>query len=296
VTHHQLRCMLLQRLALTPLLRRRCCPRSLRRFANNAAMATVDAPLEIFQFGCLSDNYSFLLHCRETGATAVVDTPEYAAIDAALQSKQWKLTHILNTHHHHDHTGANLQLKEKYGCTVVGAAKDAERIPGIDVRLSDGDVFSFGNAKASVIETHGHTVGHISYYFPASKAAFVGDTLFALGCGRLFEGSPAMMWASMEKLLALPDDTAVYCAHEYTLQNAKFAVTVEPDNAALQARVAEIQAMRAQSKPTVPTTIGLEKATNPFCRPSSLSLQKTVGVSAPLDAVFGEVRRRKDAF
>lgn len=254
-------------------------------------------PLQVHQFPCRSDNYGFLAHDPQSGLTACVDTPETDAINAALEEKGWHLTHILNTHHHGDHTGGNLDLKERWNCEIVGAANDAERIPGIDVRVLDGDDYAFGDMSARIFEVPGHTTGHIAYYFASEGIVFVGDTLFALGCGRLFEGTPAMMWNSLEKLMALPDDTVVYCAHEYTQANAKFALTVEPGNQDLLARCKEIDELRSKGLPTVPTTIGLERATNPFVRPASANLQETVGLSGDdLVAVFAETRERKDNF
>ena len=253
--------------------------------------------LQVCQFPCRSDNYGFLAHDPHLNVTASIDTPEAGSINTALEEKGWRLTHILNTHHHGDHTGANMALKERWGCTIVGAANDAERIPGIDVRMADGDKYQFGSLIADVFEVPGHTTGHIAYYFSSENIAFVGDTLFALGCGRLFEGTPEMMWNSLQKLMALPDETIVYCAHEYTQSNAQFALSVEPGNAALVARSQEIDALRAEGKPTVPTTIGLERATNPFLRPMSENLQETVGLSgADLVSVFTETRLRKDNF
>ena len=253
--------------------------------------------LQVCQFPCRSDNYGFLAHDPNLNVTASIDTPEEGPINTALEEKGWRLTHILNTHHHGDHTGANMALKERWGCTIVGAANDAERIPGIDVRMADGDKYQFGSLIADVFEVPGHTTGHIAYYFSSEDIAFVGDTLFALGCGRLFEGTPEMMWNSLQKLMALPDETIVYCAHEYTQSNAQFALSVEPGNAALVARSQEIDALRAEGKPTVPTTIGLERATNPFLRPMSENLQETVGLSgADLVSVFAETRLRKDNF
>lgn len=253
--------------------------------------------LDIHMFPCLSDNYGFLIHCPETGACASIDTPEAAAIEAALKDKGWRLTHILNTHHHFDHVGANLELKESWGCEIVGPKADAERIPGLDTPLADGERFRLGNAEAVVFDTPGHTKGHIAYYFAESAAAFVGDTLFALGCGRLFEGDPAQMWASLQKLMALPDATAVYCAHEYTQANARFALSVDPNNPALVARCADIDAARAKGEPTVPTRIDIEKATNPFLRPTSESLQESLSMAgASAVDVFAETRRRKDVF
>lgn len=253
--------------------------------------------LDIHMFPCLNDNYGFLIHDAESGSTATIDTPEAAAINAALEEKGWSLTHILNTHHHFDHAGGNEALKARWGCTIVGAAIDAERIPGIDVQVHDGESFQFGNTSATVLEVPGHTSGHIAYYFADDGVAFVGDTLFALGCGRLFEGSPEQMWQSLGKLMALPDDTVVYCAHEYTQANAAFALSVEPDNRNLNERAEEIASLRAKGVPTVPTTIGLEKATNPFLRPDSADLQKTLGMAGgDLVEVFAETRRRKDHF
>ena len=253
--------------------------------------------LQVYQFPCRSDNYGFLAHDPNLNVTASIDTPEEGPINTALEEKGWRLTHILNTHHHGDHTGANIALKERWGCTIVGAANDADRIPGIDVRMADGDKYQFGSLIADVFEVPGHTTGHIAYYFSSDDIAFVGDTLFALGCGRLFEGTPEMMWNSLQKLMALPDETIVYCAHEYTQSNAQFALSVEPGNAALVARSQEIDALRAEGKPTVPTTIGLERATNPFLRPMSENLQETVGLSgADLVSVFTETRLRKDNF
>lgn len=253
--------------------------------------------IEVHQFPCLNDNYGFLIHDPQTGATATIDTPEVVAINAALEEKDWQLTHILNTHHHFDHAGGNEELKERWSCTVVGADNDAARIPGIDVRVADGETYEFGSVHADVLEVPGHTSGHIAYYFAADGLAFVGDTLFALGCGRLFEGSPQQMWTSLQKLMALPDETIVYCAHEYTQSNAAFALTVEPGNPALIARAQQIDELRSQDIPTVPTTIGLEKSTNPFLRPMSDNLQATVGMEdADLVDVFAETRRRKDHF
>ena len=254
-------------------------------------------PLQVHQFPCRSDNYGFLAHDPDSGSTACIDTPDADATNAGLEEKGWRLTHILNTHHHGDHTGANLELKERWECTIIGAANDAERIPGIEVRVSDGDVYEFGALQAKVLEVPGHTTGHIAYYFESEGIAFVGDTLFALGCGRLFEGTPEMMWTSLQKLMALPDETVVYCAHEYTQANAQFALSVEPGNESLVARSKEINDLRAKGMPTVPTTIGLERATNPFVRPMSENLQSTIGLNgADLVAVFAETRKRKDNF
>ncbi|MEX0942706.1 MAG: hydroxyacylglutathione hydrolase [Pseudomonadales bacterium] len=255
------------------------------------------ANLQVHQFPCLSDNYGYLIHDQDNDLTASIDTPEVSAINRALKDKGWTLTHILNTHHHFDHAGGNLELKEQWNCTIVGARNDAKRIPGIDIQVADGDTYDFGNHTARIFDVSGHTIGHIAYYFAQDKALFCGDALFALGCGRLFEGTPEQMWNSLQKLLDLPDETAVYCAHEYTQANARFAVTVEPQNQALQARAREIDELRANGKPTVPSTIGLEKATNPFLRPMSTDLQGTIGLTGhDLTEVFAETRRRKDNF
>ena len=253
--------------------------------------------LEIHQFPCLNDNYGFLVHDPATGATASIDSPEVAPINAALQQKGWQLTHIFNTHHHFDHAGGNEALKKKWACTVVGAANDASRIPAIDVEVGEHDQVALGESQAHVIEVPGHTSGHIAYYFADDAVAFVGDTLFALGCGRLFEGSAEQMWSSLQKLMALPDDTVVYCAHEYTQANAAFALSVEPENSVLRRRANEIDTLRAAGQPTVPTTIGLELASNPFMRPDSANLQATIGLTGagPVE-VFAETRRRKDNF
>jgi hydroxyacylglutathione hydrolase len=253
--------------------------------------------LTVHQFPCLGDNYGYLIHDEENDLTAAIDTPEAGKIEEALEAKGWKLTHILNTHHHYDHSGGNEELKNKWGCVIVGSKSDAARIPGIDEQVGDGDTYTFGNHTAKVLDVSGHTQGHIAYYFEADQILFSGDALFALGCGRLFEGSAEQMWTSLQKLIALPDDTTVYCAHEYTQSNAKFALTVEPQNSELQERVKVIDELRSANKPTVPSNLGVEKRTNPFLRPMSSDLQETLGMTtAPLVDVFAETRLRKDSF
>ena len=249
--------------------------------------------LEFYQFPCLSDNYGVLVHAPDTGATASIDAPEAAAVEAALAETGWSLTHILNTHHHHDHTGGNLILKEKTGCTIVGP----QGIPGLNVAVAEGDTYDFGGHEFSIIETPGHTLDHITYYSSADNVAFAGDTLFALGCGRVFEGTPPQMWQSLQKLMTLPPETVVYCGHEYTQSNARFAVTVDPGNEQLRTRAQEIDAARARGEATVPTTIALELATNPFLRAGDPGVQAAVGMpGGDLAAVFAEVRKRKDNF
>lgn len=253
--------------------------------------------LEIRQIPCLSDNYGYLIRDEAEGAVAAIDTPDPDAINNALEEAGWKLTYILNTHHHWDHTGGNLALKEKWGCEIVGPNGEADRIPGIDRTVSEGDIVDLGGSQARVIDTPGHTAGHIIYHFAEDGAAFVGDTIFAMGCGRLFEGTPAQMWASLSKIAALPPETKLYCAHEYTQANAAFALSVDPDNDALKARAKDVDALRAAGTPTVPTTLALELATNPFLRAEDKRLKAALGMeNAEAVAVFAETRACKDSF
>lgn len=254
--------------------------------------------LVIERVPCLDDNYSWLLHEPSTGATACVDPAEVAPVVEALRKRNWNLTHIINTHHHWDHTGGNEALKARYKATIIGPEADKDRIPGIDVALSDGDEFSLGTAEFRCLDTPGHTRGHVTYHFPESKALFPGDTLFALGCGRLFEGTPTQMWASLSKFLDLDPETKVYCAHEYTQSNARFAVSIDPDNEALMKRKEEIDALRAQHTPTIPSVLGVELKTNPFLRPGDAKIRKSLGVSldASNEEAFGAIRAAKDRF
>jgi hydroxyacylglutathione hydrolase len=253
--------------------------------------------LEIHMFPCLADNYGYLVHDRDSETTVAIDTPDAAAIGRELAARGWRLTHIYNTHHHPDHAGGNLQLKQATGCRIVGPRADAARIPGIDQQVGEGDVLELGSSRVEVYDTPGHTRGHIVYHLPDEAAAFVGDTLFAMGCGRLFEGTPAQMWSSLQKILRWPDATKLYCAHEYTHSNARFALTVEPSNPALVERAADVARLRAARTPTIPTTLAAEKATNPFLRPASSALRETLGLATASDVdVFAKTRKLKDAF
>ena len=250
-------------------------------------------PLTVHQFPCLSDNYGFLARDEATGKTACVDTPEAAAILRELAKLGWKLDLILNTHWHPDHAGGNAEIVAATGATVVGPA-EVTRLTTLDREVRGADVVMLGETRFEVIESGGHTLGHIAYYDAADRIAFVGDTLFALGCGRLFEGTAEQMWTSLQRLAALPDDTTVYCAHEYTASNARFALSVD-DDPALKARAAQVFAMRERGEATVPTTIALEKATNPFLRAPKLA--ERVGAAGEPDyKAFGAVRAAKDAF
>jgi hydroxyacylglutathione hydrolase len=255
------------------------------------------AKLEIHQYPTRSDNYGVLVHDPATEATAAIDAPDAEELLAALHEKGWVLTHILITHHHHDHTAGNAIVKRMTGCTIVGPALEAGSIPGIDIKVAEGDTIDIGNAKATVIETPGHTRGHISYYFPEDGIVFVGDTLFSVGCGKLLEGDAKMMWGSLQKLMILPPETTLYCGHEYTNNNCRFALTVEPENEALKARATEVAALAEAGEPALPTTIAQELATNPFLRPSSPAIQARLGMEGQeLYEIFGEIRRRKDRF
>jgi hydroxyacylglutathione hydrolase len=245
-------------------------------------------PLIVRQFPCLSDNYGFVIRDEASGVTACVDTPDADAILREVEALGGRLDFILNTHWHPDHAGGNAEIKAATGAVTVGP-KEVERIAPVDRLVVEGDVVDLGETRLEVIDTGGHTLQHITYYDPADRIAFVGDTLFALGCGRLFEGTPEQMWGSLQKIARLPEDTTVYCAHEYTASNARFALSVD-DSAALKARAAEVFAARERAEPTVPTTVALEKATNPFLRAPVLRPSLT-----PAQA-FAEVRRAKDNF
>lgn len=246
-------------------------------------------------FSCLQDNFGFLIHDPQTGATASVDAPEAGPVTQALEREGWRLSDIIVTHHHPDHTDGIAALKQKFRCRVVAPAREADKIPAVDETVREGDIVHIGDLQARVIETPGHTLGQISYHFAADKAVFVGDTLFSIGCGRVIEGDYPMMWNSLLKLRALPDDTRIYCGHEYTQANIRFALSIEPDNAALRRRAAEADAQRAKGEPTIPTTIAEEKAANPFLRADIASLAAGLGMTGrPAVDVFGEIRERKN--
>lgn len=256
---------------------------------------TAETKPEIIQFSCLSDNYCSLIHDPVSGQTVVIDTPDAAEISRQLDSRNWQLSHILTTHHHWDHIDGHLELKERYGCAIIGSDTNGDIIPGIDLAVGDGDQIRFGEQTIEVLATPGHTLGHVVYWIPALEAVFVGDTLFSMGCGRLFEGTPQQMWQSIQKLRNLPLETAIYCGHEYTQSNARFALTLEPDNVALQQRVAEVEKLRAANLPTLPTYVQQELQTNPFMRADQAELQQQMNMLGyPADQVFAEIRQQKD--
>jgi len=250
---------------------------------------------EIRLFPCLSDNFGYLIHDPATQATASIDAPEAAPILRALEREGWTLTDILVTHHHHDHVGGVAELKQKFGCRVVAPHDKSTKIANVDLRVGQGDVVKVGGLLARVLETPGHTLDHVSYVFDTDKALFAADTLFSIGCGRVFEGNYPMMWESLLKLRALPDDFKLYCGHEYTASNIKFALTVEPDNPALQARAGEVTKLRAEGKPTIPVTLGEEKKANVFLRADDPSVAVKLHMKgAGAAEVFGELRERKN--
>lgn len=255
------------------------------------------AHLEIHQFICHSDNYGVLLHDDKSGATAALDAPDAAEITRQLEGRGWRLTHILTTHRHGDHVEGNAELKQRFGCTITGPRGEAAEIPGLDVAVAGGSRFVWAGREIQVFDCPGHTRGHIAYHIPSEAALFAGDTLFSLGCGRVFEGTMAEMYRSVNQFAALPPETRLYCGHEYTQSNARFALSVEPGNAALQARAAEVDRLRAAGQMTCPSTIGAELAANPFLRPQSAGIRRALGLESASDAeVFGELRRRKDSF
>jgi len=253
------------------------------------------AKFEIHQFPCLSDNYGVLIHDDEAGLTASIDAPDVEPVRQALAVRGWRLTHILATHHHSDHVQGIEPLKEETGCMVIGPKAEAARIPALDRAVGDGESFAFGTSQVHVIGTPGHTLGHIAYWIPSHAVAFVGDTLFAMGCGRVIEGTYEMMWASLSKLIRLPAATRLYCGHEYTLANGRFGLGIEPGNEALRARLADVEALRAAGKPTVPTRLDRELETNVFLRVRSPEIRARLSLAAAPDwQVFGAMRDLKN--
>ncbi|MBL3594746.1 hydroxyacylglutathione hydrolase [Rhodovulum sulfidophilum] len=252
-------------------------------------------PLEIVTVPCLDDNYAYLV--KGPGGAVLIDAPEAGPIAAALETRGWTLDTILITHHHHDHVEGVAELRARFGAKVMGPAAEADRLPPLDRALSEGDRVGEGAIAADVIAVPGHTLGHVAYRFAAGDAVFTADSLMVLGCGRLFEGTPAMMWDSLKKLSSLPPETLVFSGHEYTSSNARFALTVEPGNAALRARSEEIDRLRAEGRPTVPVPLAVELETNPFLRADRPELRKALGMETEGDIeVFAEIRARKDRF
>lgn len=253
--------------------------------------------VDVELFTCRSDNFGALVRDRATGAVMLIDAPEEKPIFEAVGRTGWKPSLLLVTHHHLDHTEANLALKQRFGLKIIGPKAEADKIPGIDETVEDGDVLHLGSQEIRVIETPGHTAGHVCYHLPQAGIVFTADTLFALGCGRLFEASPEVMFASLSRLAALPSHTVVYCGHEYTASNARFALSVDPENKKLKVRAAHIEAQRARGEPTLPTTIAEELATNPFLRAGDKAIRKALAMEIASDQqVFAELRRRKDNF
>ncbi len=262
---------------------------------------------DIHQFPCLKDNYGVLVHDREGGVTISIDAPDAAAVAAALDQRGWTLTHILVTHHHADHTGGiaalksgtlqNRTLQNRAECKVYAPRAEMARIPTADVAVGEPDVLSIGSLNIAVLDTPGHTIGHVTYWIRDAGVAFVGDTLFAMGCGRVLEGTPQMMWDSLQKIAGLPKSTSLYCGHEYTVSNAKFGLSIEPDNARLKERLAEAEADVANGRATLPTRLDDECATNVFLRAGVSAVRERVGlVGAPDWKVFAELRERKNKF
>lgn len=253
--------------------------------------------LEILTIPCRTDNYAFIGHNPDTGDCFLVDAPESDAILSVLSDRSWTLSEILLTHHHPDHVEGLPGILAEHDAKVTGAAADAHRLPPLDRQVSEGDVLQIAGHPAHVIDVSGHTVGHIAIFFPENRALFSADSLMALGCGRVFEGTMQQMWGSLSKLMTLPPDTVIYSGHEYTQANGRFAVTVDPDNPDLAARIDDIARARAAGEPTVPSTLALELATNPFLRGADSAIQRHLSMEgAEVSAVFAEIRRRKDAF
>jgi hydroxyacylglutathione hydrolase len=253
--------------------------------------------LSVITIPCLSDNYGYILRCDETGQTAIIDAPEPAPLLAELDNRGWGLDQILVTHHHWDHIDGIAEIRAATGALVVGASVDAHRLPPLDQAIADGDTITLGNCTANIIDVSGHTIGHIAYWFQADNIVFSADSLMALGCGRLFEGTQPMAWATLEKFIAMPPETLVYSGHEYATSNAKFALSIEPDNADLITRTADIAQTLARGGYNVPATIALEMATNPFLRAGNPVMKKAMNMENASDAdVFGAIRTLKDNF
>ncbi len=256
---------------------------------------TACGALDIATFPCRSDNYGYLARDKDSGLVAAIDAPEAAQIESALDYLEWDLTHILLTHHHGDHVEGVEKLRARGNVKVVGAKADAVRLPKLDIEVTAGQPWRFGDHTVDIFDTPGHTVGHIVYHMPGPKVLFSGDTLFAMGCGRLFEGTALQMWGSLAALKALPDDTTVFFGHEYTAANGDFSLDIEPDNPELLARIAEVTETLKQGRYTAPSLLGLEKKTNPFIRADTAAVARSVGlVGTDAPTVFAEVRRRKD--
>jgi hydroxyacylglutathione hydrolase len=252
---------------------------------------------DLITIPCLSDNYAFLLRDGQSGEVAVIDVPEAGPIKKALAERGWKLDQVWITHHHPDHVDGLGELLSDYPAEVVGAKADAHRLPDLDRAVEEGDTKKLGALEAEVLDVSGHTIGHIAFHVPKAKVAFTADSLMALGCGRLFEGTPAQMWESMQKLMKLPADTTICSGHEYTQSNAKFARTVDPENAALISRSKDIDAARERGEPTVPSQLSTELETNPFLRPADPGIRATLGMPDATDTeIFAEIRKRKDNF
>ncbi|CAA2959841.1 probable hydroxyacylglutathione hydrolase 2, chloroplastic [Olea europaea subsp. europaea] len=272
--------------------------RCLRRVSRCCSITNMSSRLHIELVPCLRDNYVYILHDEDTGTVGLVDPSEAAPVIDVLDRRKWNLNYILNTHHHHDHTDGNMELKERYGAKVIGSSFDKESIPGIDIALNDGDKWMFASHEVLVTATPGHTRGHISFYFPGSKSIFTGDTLFSLSCGKLLQGTSEQMFSSLSKIRLLPEDTKIYCGHEYTLSNSKFALSIEPGNEKLQSYAAHVAHLRNKGLPTIPTTLKQEKLCNPFLRTSireirqSLNIPESVSGEEALDAIC----RAKDNF
>ncbi|MGB0158133.1 MAG: hydroxyacylglutathione hydrolase [Thalassovita mediterranea] len=254
-------------------------------------------PLELVTIPCLADNYAYLIHNADTGQTAVIDVPDAAPISAALKERGWMLSDVLLTHHHWDHVDGLADLLADHPANVIGAEADAHRLPTLNATVADGDRLAICGEEMQVLDVSGHTLGHVAFYFAASNMVFTADSLMALGCGRLFEGTPDQMFDSLSKLAALPPQTLVCSGHEYTQSNAKFAITIDPENAALISRVQQVEQARAAGEATVPSLLSLELSTNPFLRCTDPAVQATVGmIGADPAAVFAEIRTRKDNF